>query len=79
MKGLETSPPGASVFNRNMIAAIPLVASLQVVNKRKHQLVDGALMKENAKRIQHNYKIGDNVMMASYDPKKLDPKLHSRL
>ena len=63
------------MFNRDMMADAPLIASLQVVNERKQQLVDNALMKANARRIQYNYKVGDKMMMISYDLKKLDPKL----
>lgn len=50
-RGLETSPR-ALVFNRDESVDAPLVASLQVMNERKQQLVGSALMKGNAKRIQ---------------------------
>ena len=59
-----------------MLVDVPLLANSQVTNKKKQQLAGSALMKENVKRIQHNCATGDKVMMKSYDPKKLDPKLH---
>ena len=30
----------------------------------------------NSKRINYNYKVGDNIMIKRYDPTKLQEKLH---
>ena len=48
-----------------------------MTNEKKQQVVDKAFTKENAKRIQCDFKIGeDRLMMVSHYPKKLDPKTH---
>ena len=70
---MQTSP-GSLVFNRDMIMNIPLIANLYSIQERRQQLIDENLRRTNARRIQHNYNIGDKVMVVEYDPTKLDAK-----
>ena len=70
---MQTSP-GALVFQRDMIMNVPLIANLYSIQQRRQQLIDENLRRTNARRIQHNYSIGDRVMVVEYDPTKLDAK-----
>ena len=70
---MQTSPE-ALVFQRDMMMNIPLIANLYSIQQRRQQLIDEKLRRTNARRIQHNYSIGNRVMVVEYDPTKLDAK-----
>jgi transposase InsO family protein len=72
---MQTSP-GAMVFNRDMLTNVPLMANLVAIRDRRQQLIDENIRRTNAKRIDHNYNIGDRVKMVEYDPTKLDGRTH---
>ena len=72
---METSP-GAMVFNRDMLINVPLLSNLIAIKDRRQQVIDNNLMRTNKKRVDHNYSIGDRVMIVTYDPNKLDSKQH---
>ena len=55
---MKTSP-GAMLFNRDMMTNIPLISNLLAIGNRRQQLVDENVQQVNARRIQHNYTIGD--------------------
>ena len=74
-QAMRTSP-GALVFNRDMMIDVPLLADLDAIRGRKQQLIDANLIRENKKRIDYNYKVGDRVWIKHYDPTKMDSRLH---
>ena len=72
---MKTSP-GAMLFNRDMMTNIPLISNLLAIGNRRQQLVDENVRRVNARRIQHNYAIGDRVKFVNYNPNKLDSRTH---
>ncbi|MGH7974544.1 MAG: RNase H-like domain-containing protein, partial [bacterium] len=53
--------PGQLVFGRDMIFNLAHVANWERIRQRKQNLIDRSNTRENAKRIPHNYAIGDKV------------------
>ena len=72
---IQTSP-GAMVYGRDMLMDVPLIANLLAILERRQLLIDKNLMRMNSKRINYNYKVGDQIMIKRYDPTKLQKKLH---
>ena len=68
--------PGEIVFQRDMLLDIPVIADLVAIRERRQLLIDENLRRQNEKRIEHQYKIGDYVWIKVYDPSKGDDKLH---
>ena len=56
------SPPGALVYARDMFLNVPLVADWTTIARRREQLVQENLRKENMKRRSYDYKVGDKVL-----------------
>ena len=48
-----------------MIIDIPYVADILTISHSRQALIDSCLLKENAKRISHDYRIGESVMKKS--------------
>ena len=67
-------PPGALVFQRDMIMNVPLITNLYSIQHQIQQLIDENLQRTNARHIQYNYSIGNRVMVVEYDPTKLEAK-----
>ena len=65
------SSSAAIAFGRDMIFNVPFIADLQTMQYRKQRLVDKSSAREHAKRIDYNYQIGQQVLVAVPDPKKL--------
>ena len=70
--------PGKIVFQRDMLLDIPVIADLVAIRERRQLLIDidENLRRQNEKRIEHHYKVGDWVMIKVYDPKKGDDRIH---
>ena len=68
--------PGAIVFNRDMMTNIPLISNLIAIGNQRQQLVDENTRQVNARRIRHNYNIGNQVKFVNYNPNKLDSQTH---
>ena len=66
--------PGGLAFGRDMILNLPLVTDLQLIQKRRQELIDKRLVAANARRVSHEYRINDEVMKLIYKPDKLDPR-----
>lgn len=71
--GLETTP-GGLVFHCNMVLALPLMADLIAIQQKRQQKVDKELIRQNKKCINHDYKVGEKVLLRIPDPWKLDPR-----
>ena len=72
---MRTSP-GALAFNRDMLMDVPFIANLAAIRDRRQQLINTNLLRTNKRRIDYNYRVGDNVMIKRYDPTKLQERLH---
>ena len=63
---LGFNSPGSLAFGRDMFLDIPLIADVMAVNRNRQLLVDRRLLRENAKRILHDYAVGDLVWKKMY-------------
>ena len=70
--------PGALVFHRDMLLNIPLQANLLQLRDRRQALIDDNLLRQNAKRIDYAYRIGDYIAIIPKDRSRLDPTLDGR-
>ena len=68
--------PGEIVFQRDRFLDIPVIVDLVAIRERRQLLIDGNLRRQNEKRIEHHYKVGEYVWIKVYDPRKGDDKLH---
>ena len=67
--------PGEIVFQRDMLLDVPVIADLVAIRERRQLLIDENLRRQNEKRIEHHYKVGDFVWIKVYDPAKGADKL----
>ena len=68
--------PGALVFGRDMILDIPVIADLRAITQHRQQIIDKRTIEQNRKRLYHDYQPGDEVLMLTYNPSKLEPRAH---
>ena len=59
-----------------MLLDIPVIADLVAIRERRQLLIDKNLRRQNEKRIEYHYKVGDYVWIKVYYPSKGDDKLH---
>ena len=57
---------GALAFHRDMFLNIPLIADIEALRRNRQVLIDKQLLKANAKRISHDYKVGDEVLKKNH-------------
>jgi hypothetical protein len=55
--------PGQLAFGRDMVLSIPFRADWAQIKIRKQGLINKGVLCENASRIQHKYKVGDQVLL----------------
>ena len=60
--------PGTIVFNRDMLLPVPIVVNLQLLREKRQKLIDHNNLRENRRRCQHNYNVGDQVLILAYKP-----------
>jgi hypothetical protein len=60
---LQATEPGHLVFGRDMLLLIPSRADWTQIKIRKQGLINKGVLRENASRIQHKYKVGDQVLL----------------
>jgi hypothetical protein len=65
--------PGEMVFRFDTIMDVPILVDLAVLRDRRQGLVDEATRRENAKRFDFNYTVGQEVYVKEHDPDKLQP------
>ena len=53
--------PGAIAFKRDMFLNIPLFADIITLRDLRQSQIDERLLRENAKRTKHEYKVNDMV------------------
>ena len=69
---LGTSP-GNLVFGRDMFLDVPLLADLVTIRDRRQQLIDENLQRQNARRREYQYTVGQEVLIKTISPNKLEP------
>ena len=72
---MKTSP-GALTFCRDMFVDVPIIADLIAIRNNQQQLIDSNLIRHNHKRYDYHYRLRQRVMMKTYDPVKMQEKLH---
>ena len=63
---LQGVAPGALVFGRDMHLNIPIVADILSISQNAQLRTDARLVKENARRTRHEYRVGDNVYVNNH-------------
>lgn len=66
--------PGALVFQRDMILNIPIIADLETIRARRQIVIDENLRRQNLRRHQHDYQPGEQVLVLTFRPNKLEPR-----
>ena len=66
--------PGALVYRRYMIMDVPLIANLSAIWDGRHQMIDENVIKQNKKRIEHHYRVGDRVEQIVWNKTKLSQR-----
>ena len=67
--------PGAIVFNRDMLLDIPYVADLITLRNKRQLRIDENLRKENNRRRNYDYQVGEQV----YELTKIKDPLFSKI
>ena len=62
-KNSQTRSPMQLVFGRDLIFNIQHAANWDIIRQHKQKRIDRNNARENAKRIPHQYKAGDKVML----------------
>ena len=68
--------PGALVFRRDMFLDIPIIADLIEIQRKRQVIIDENLRQQNQKRREFNYAIGQEVLVKTVKPDKLEPRAH---
>jgi hypothetical protein len=55
--------PSAAIFGRKMLFNIPFVADWHKIGEQMQSLTNRGNQRENAKRIDYDYKVGDKVLL----------------
>ena len=63
---VDNHTPGAVAFGRDMFMDIPIIADIIAIRNNRQLLVDKRLLRENRKRIRHDYAVGDLVWKKEY-------------
>ena len=57
-----------------MFLNVPFIADLQALQERRQLIINENLRRQNAKRRQYDYTIGDTVYVRTVNPSKLDAR-----
>ncbi len=55
--------PGAAIFGCNILFGIPFMADWHKIGEQRQSQTDRGNQRENAKRIDYGYKVGDKVLL----------------
>ena len=64
--------PGQLVFGRDLIFNIKHEANWKAINERKQRIIAKNNKYENSKRLSHDYKVGDKVLLERHDARKME-------
>ena len=66
--------PGSIAFHRDMLHNIQVEVDLGQIQRRAQLKVDEALVRANAKRHRHDYKVGERVLKRKFEYVKLEDR-----
>ena len=66
--------PGALAFGRDMLLPIPVLTDFNLIREKRQAIIDENNRRVNLRRQFHDYKVGDKVLMITYDPTKLEDR-----
>ncbi len=66
--------PGAFVFQRDMLLDVPIIANMNIIRERRQHLINEQLRRHNTRRISHDYRVNDQVLMINPDPSKMEER-----
>jgi hypothetical protein len=75
-RSLMNHTPGALAFHRDMLLDIPLIADLITIRNSRQRIIDERLRVANLHRLNHDYRIGEQVLFKVFAPKKLEARWH---
>jgi hypothetical protein len=73
-RSLTNNTSGALAFHRDMLSDIPLIADLITIRNSRQAIIDESLRVANMQRLNHDYRVGEQVLFKVYAPKKLDAR-----
>ena len=68
--------PGALVFRRDMLLDLPIIVDLLQIQQKRQIMIDENLIRQNRKRREFNYSVGQEVLVKAVKPAKLAPRAH---
>ena len=66
--------PGTIVFQRDMLLPIPVVTNFHQLRQRRQVQIDQNALRDNTRRHFHDYSPGDEVLLITYKPNKLQQR-----
>ena len=67
---------GALIFCCDMFVDVLIMSDLIARQNNQQKLIDSNLIRHNRKRYDYHYQLGQRVMVKTYDPVKMQEKLH---
>ena len=59
-----------------MFLDLPIVADLVQIQRKRQIMIDENLIRQNNKRRDFNYTVGQEVLIKTVNPSKLEPRAH---
>ena len=66
--------PGEFVYQRDMLHDIPIIADVLSIRNRRQAMIDENLRRENARRRDHNYAVGEQVLVKTVQPDRMEER-----
>ena len=57
-----------------MLLDVPIIANMNIIRERRQHLINEQLRRHNARRISHDYRVDDQVLMINPDPSKMEER-----
>ena len=73
-QSLNNHTPGEVVFGRDMLLNIPVIVDLLQIQEGRQLRINENLRRQNARRKEYDYRIGGQVLVKVFNPKKLDQR-----
>jgi hypothetical protein len=73
-RSLMNKSPDAHTFHRDMMLDIPLIADFIAIHNSRRAVIDESLHHAHEKRLNNEYRVGEQVLLKIYAPKKLDAR-----
>ena len=66
--------PGTIVFHRDMLLPLPILVDLQLLREKRQVVIDKNNLRENKRRKEHDYMVGDQFLIIAYKPNALEAR-----